>query len=405
MLDDTHQFLESAATRLGLSNEVLAQLKRADAEHIFDVELSDGQSYKAYRVQHNHQRGPYKGGIRFHPQVNLEEVRTLATLMSLKTAAVGLPLGGGKGGIAVDPRQLSQAQLEELSRKYAAALYPHIGPDKDIPAPDVNTDATIIDWMVDEYEKLTGDSSHASFTGKSIEKGGSLGRDAATGRGGVLALEELLRLYKADTKGLTVAIQGYGNVGSYFGTILQERHKDWRLVAVSDSEAALYSEKGLDAVRLQEYKAGRGRFKAYDEGGTQVITNDDLLALRVNVLVLAGFEDTVTKENANTVHVPYVVEMANGPVTKAAYDLLSAHGCVILPDIIANAGGVIVSYLEWVQNLQKEKWSESKVNQELASHMKRAVEETYHYAQQEAISLKESAFILALQKLTETNRL
>jgi glutamate dehydrogenase/leucine dehydrogenase len=401
MLDDTHKFLEATAKRLSLPDDTLQKLKQADAEHIVDIELSDGQSFKAYRVQHNNARGPYKGGIRYHAQVNLDEVRTLATLMSLKTAAVGLPLGGGKGGIAVDPRKLDQKQLEELSRKYVAALHEHIGPDKDVPAPDVNTDAVIMDWMVDEYEKITGDSSHASFTGKSIKRGGSLGRDAATGRGGVLALEQLLKLDGVDAKELTFAIQGFGNVGSYFGTVLQERHKDWRLVAASDSEAAIYAKQGLDASALQKFKADRGRFKDYKATGAEIISNDDLLALDVDVLVLAGFEETVTDKNADTVQAKYAVEMANGPVTKQAHDQLHKGGHIILPDIIANAGGVVVSYLEWVQNKQGESWSEDEVNQKLADYMKKSVSKTHRLAQQKELSLKDAAFAVALKSILE----
>jgi glutamate dehydrogenase/leucine dehydrogenase len=401
MLEDTHQFIEVAANQLDLSNEELEKLKQTNAEHIFDIELSTGKVFKAYRVQHNNQRGPYKGGIRFHPGVSLDEVRTLATLMSLKTAAVGLPLGGGKGGVAVNPRELTKEELEELSRKYAATLRPHIGPDKDIPAPDVNTNAMIIDWMLDEYEKLTGDTSHASFTGKSIKMGGSHGRDAATGRGGVLALEELLELDGVEKDGLTIAIQGFGNVGSFFGTVAQERHKQWKLVAVSDSEAAVYNQAGLDVSQLQDFKAKGGRFKDRQEDSASVISNDDLLGLDVDVLVLAGFEETVTQKNVAAVKAKYIVELANGPITKQAHDVLYSRGHVILPDIIANAGGVVVSYLEWVQNQQKESWSEDEVNQKLTKYMKRAVRQTHQLAQQRDISLKEAAFTVALQSLLD----
>jgi glutamate dehydrogenase/leucine dehydrogenase len=401
MLDDTHQFIELAAKKLGLSDKALNELKQTDAEHIFDIELSTGKAFKAYRVQHNNQRGPYKGGIRFHPGVNLDEVRTLATLMSLKTAAAGLPLGGGKGGVAVNPRDLSRDELEELSRKYAATLHPHIGPNKDIPAPDVNTNAMIIGWMLDEYEKLTGDASHASFTGKSIEMGGSHGRDAATGRGGVLALEESLELDAIEKSDLTIAIQGFGNVGSYFGTVAQERHKSWKLVAASDSEAAVYDKSGLHAVQLQDYKAKGGRFKEYQSGSAEIIDNDKLLGLDVDVLVLAGFEETVTQANVDAVKAKYIVEMANGPITKQAHDRLHSNGHIILPDIIANAGGVIVSYLEWVQNQQYQSWSEREVNQKLARYIKKAVRQIHKLAHQKDISLKEAAFIVALQSILE----
>ncbi len=402
MLEDTHQFIEAAAKQLELSEKEMDRLKQTDAEHIFDIELSADKVFKAYRVQHNNQLGPYKGGIRFHQDVSLDEVRTLATLMSLKTAAVGLPLGGGKGGVAVNPRDLNQKELEELSRKYAAGLHPHIGPDKDIPAPDVNTNSTIIDWMMDEYEKLTGDSSHASFTGKSIANGGSHGRDAATGRGGVLALEELLDLEGVKTPELTVAVQGFGNVGSFFATVAAERHPQWKLVAASDSEAAVYNEAGFSAATLQDYKAKGGRFKDYLPDSANITSNEELLGLDVDVLVLAGFEETVTLDNVANVKAKYIVEIANGPVTKQAHDLLHKNGHVLLPDIIANAGGVVVSYLEWVQNQQKESWGEDTVNQKLTEYMKPAVRRTYELAQQKNISLKEAAFVVALQSLAKS---
>src|SRR5688500_9969659 len=223
--------IRRAAKQLGLDEKQVQDLLRADAEHDFEIELSNGTKHKAYRVQHNSKLGPYKGGIRFHPEVDLDEVRALATLMSIKTAAVGLPLGGGKGGVAVNPKDLTDAELEELARKYAAHLSPYIGPDKDVPAPDVNTNATIIDWMVDEFQKHTGDTTRASFTGKYLDKGGSLGREAATGRGGVITLRELLKKQRREDQVITVAVQGFGNVGSFFGTIAQHDHPQWRLVA------------------------------------------------------------------------------------------------------------------------------------------------------------------------------
>jgi len=398
MKDSAHVFIEKAAQHLELPVDTIEGLKKADKEHIFDIELSSGKKFKAYRVQHNNKRGPYKGGIRYHPQVNLDEVQTLATLMSFKTAAVGIPLGGAKGGIAFDPSELDAAELEELSRKYVQQLHQHIGPNKDIPAPDVNTNAQIMDIMVDEFEKLSGDTSKASFTGKSIANGGSLGREAATGRGGVLALHELLELEgKNDT--LTFAVQGFGNVGSFFGTVAQEYYPDWKLVAASDSEAAVYSAQGLDPSELQKFKAGRGRFKNYQKDGTSIISNDDLLSLDVDVLVLAGFEDTVTKDNMKDIKAKYVIEMANGPVSHEAHDYLTSHGLTILPDIIANAGGVIVSYLEWLQNKNDEKWTEDNVNDKLEQYIKKAVDDVYRYAQDHKISLNEAAYSIAIKRL------
>jgi glutamate dehydrogenase/leucine dehydrogenase len=349
-------------------------------------------------VQHNNKLGPYKGGIRYHENVTLEEVQTLATLMSLKTAAVGLPLGGGKGGITVNPRELSDDELEELSRKYARQLTPHIGPDKDVPAPDVNTNGRIIDWMVSEYEAITGDRNKASFTGKTIGNGGSLGRDAATGRGGVLALAELLTLEGKTGKPLTYAVQGYGNVGSFFASTAADMYPEWKLIAASDSEAAVYDENGLDARELQEFKESRGRFK--DLGG-KILSNDELLALEVDVLVLAGLEDSVTAENVDTLHAKYVVEMANGPIMGKALDKLRESGVPVLPDVIANAGGVIVSYLEWRQNLDGEHWPVDKVNDELAKYIKPAVRATYEAAHEHDTDLKSAAFIMALKRLTK----
>jgi glutamate dehydrogenase/leucine dehydrogenase len=319
--------------------------------------------------------------------------------MSLKTAAVNIPMGGGKGGIEVNPRELKESELEELSRKYVSNLHSHIGPQKDIPAPDVNTNAQIIDWMVDEYEKLTGDSTKASFTGKSIGNGGSLGRDAATGRGGVLALTELLELDGLKNKPLTFAIQGFGNVGSYFGTISQELHSEWKLLSVSDSEAAVYSNDGLRAHELQQFKQEKGRFKEYKAENVKIISNDELLSLKVDVLVLAGFENTVTENNMRDIQANYIVEMANGPITDMAHNYLTEKGKIILPDIITNAGGVIVSYLEWLQNLNDEVWTEDKVNKKLSDYLVTAVRNTYKYAKLNEISLNEAAFAIAVKKL------
>lgn len=399
MLETAHEFINRAADKLDIPAEVVSRLKQANQEHIFTLTLDNGKSFKAYRVQHNNKLGPYKGGIRYHADVSLEEVQSLATLMSLKTAAVGLPLGGGKGGITVDPRQLSEEELEELSREYVRHLHQHIGPQKDIPAPDVNTSAQIIDWMVEEYEALTGDTTKASFTGKSIPKGGSLGRDAATGRGGVLALGELLELERHADRPLTYAVQGYGNVGSFFATTAQSLWPKWQLIAASDSEAAVYGQDGLDAEKLKGFKDSRGRFKDFE--GQSIISNEDLLALDVDVLVLAGLEDSITVNNVASVKAKYVIELANGPVTDIAYDKLTKSGVTILPDVIANAGGVIVSYLEWRQNLDNEHWSVQKINDELAAYMERAVKNTYDAAKKYDTDLKSAAFIIAIKRLTQ----
>src|SRR5581483_7671115 len=228
MLDTARKLIRETGKKLGLSDKQIEELINTDAEHNFEIE-AEGQKYHAYRVQHSNKRGPYKGGIRFHPQVDYDEVRALATLMSFKTAAAGIPMGGGKGGVAVDPKKLSSEALEELSRKYVRGLKDKIGPDRDVPAPDVNTNTQTIDWMVDEYEKLTGDKSNASFTGKSLDNGGSLGRDAATGRGGVIVLREILNKLSISSP-VTIAVQGWGNVGSFFTLIAEQEHPDWKLI-------------------------------------------------------------------------------------------------------------------------------------------------------------------------------
>lgn len=400
MLETAHSMIRRAGKKMGLDDDTIERLIKTDNEHIFKVQLSNGQQFDAYRVQHSNKLGPYKGGIRFHPEVNLDEVRALATLMSFKTAAAGLPLGGGKGGITVDPKNLDKNELEELSRKYAKHLAPHIGPDKDVPAPDVNTNGQIIDWMVDEYEKETGDKTKASFTGKSLGNGGSLGRDAATGRGGVIALRQLLKHLGRDGQPISYAVQGFGNVGSFFATVAAQDHPNWKLVAASDSGSAVYCREGLDAKELDEYKQSGGRFADFKKDGVEVISNDDLLALDVDVLALAALGDSVNETNYKTIKTSIILELGNGPVGEKAFDKLSARAVTIVPDIVANAGGVIVSYLEWVQNKADEHWSEDEVNQKLEDYMVKASDELYQTADKQKVTLKEAAFINAIKRMS-----
>lgn len=401
MLATAHGLISRAGKKLGLDDDTINELIKIDKEHLFEIRLRSGKTFSAYRVQHSNKLGPYKGGIRFHPEVNLDEVRALATLMSFKTAAVGLPLGGAKGGISVNPKDLDKAELEELSRKYARELQPHIGPGKDVPAPDVNTNPEIIDWMVDEYEKLTGDTTKASFTGKSVGKGGSLGRYAATGRGGVLAFAQLLKHMGEADKELTYAVQGFGNVGSFFGVLAQKQQPKWKLVAASDSQAAVYLPTGLNAAELDSYKQSHGRFSDFKKKSVRVIANDELLALDVDVLVLAALGNAVNFGNMANIKAKYIVELANGPTCEVAFDYLTKKGAVILPDIVANAGGVIVSYLEWIQNKAGEHWPQVKVNNQLKRYMVKAVDALYKTAEEQNVSLKEAAFINAIKNLTK----
>ena len=404
MLETAHALIKRVGKQLNLSEIDINYLLKADAEHEFEIALSTGAKHKAYRVQHNNALGPYKGGIRFHPEVNLDEVKALATLMSLKTAAVGLPLGGGKGGVSVNPKDLSEAELEELSRKYAAHLTPHIGPDKDVPAPDVNTNATIIDWMVDEYEKITGDTTKASFTGKSVGKGGSLGREEATGRGGVFALRELLKDKGLLKKDLSYAIQGFGNVGLYFGVIAAEVLPGLTLTAATDSKGGISSAFGFDAEELAEHKKTGKSLSEFADEDTAQITNEQLIGEEVDVLVLAALGDVITEENMKEVKASIILELANGPVNEVAHEYLTGKGVTIIPDVLANAGGVIVSYLEWEQNKQRESWGEAEVNNKLETYMVTAMKAAIQYAAKHKVSLKEAAFAIAITRILYVNK-
>lgn len=403
MLQSAQQNITAAARQLQLSDDELARLLNPDAVHDFIIKLNNGKEFQAFRVQHSNARGPYKGGIRFHPDVNRDEVQALATLMSFKTAAVGIPLGGGKGGIVVDPKSLDAGELEELSRKYAQGLVNVIGPDKDIPAPDVNTNAAIIDWMADEYSKLTGDTTKGSFTGKSIKNGGSEGREEATGRGGVITLRRLLELEVAKNgstnsrRALTYAVQGFGNVGIYFADIAQKEQPDWKMVAATDSRGGIFDENGISASKLKKHKASGKSVSEYGAG--KKISNDDILELEVDVLVLAALGDVVTDENYTKIKAKYILELANGPVMSTVEDALFERGVQVVPDILANAGGVVVSYFEWLQNVHGERWSLEKVNADLNLIMQEATEAVYARAADHKISLKQAAFSIAIERL------
>lgn len=398
MLETAQAAIRDAAKRLGHDEKTIQALLEAEAEHVFEVEVN-GSKYPAYRVQHNSKLGPYKGGIRFHPHVNIHEVRALATLMSFKTAAVGIPLGGGKGGIAVDPRTLSRAEVETLARRYARHLTPHIGSDKDIPAPDVNTNAEIIDWMVDEYEKTAGKTDKGSFTGKSMAGGGSEGREAATGRGGVIALIELLKDRGLLNKPLTVALQGFGNVGYWFAKVLKD-YPNLTLVAVSNSKHTWVQTSGIDVTNAVHVPSGTPRPEALHD--TQSVTaepSDLITSLKVDILVLAALEDSITTHNVQDVKASIIVELANGPVSAEAEKALVKKGVTILPDVVANAGGVIVSYLEWKQNKLGEHWPEAKVNDQLASILTQASDDMLQRAAAHDLSLKQAAFELAVERI------
>ncbi len=396
MLATAQATIRKAAKDMGYDDTAIEALLVPEHEHVFEV-TAGGKTYPAYRVQHSSTLGPHKGGIRFHPQVSLDEVRALATLMSLKTAAVGLSLGGGKGGIAVDPRALSEAELEELSRDYARQLAPHIGSQVDIPAPDVNTNGKIIDWMVDEFEKTIGRKDPGSFTGKSMKRGGSEGREAATGRGGVIVLAEYLRAHGLAGKPLTVALQGFGNVGYFFAKVLQEEYPELRLIAISNSKHTWVRPAGIDITNTAS--ATPRPEDLADIMEADALPAEAIIGVKADILVLAALENAITKNNMEAVLADIIVELANGPITEQAEAALLARSADILPDVVANAGGVIVSYLEWQQNLAGAHWPEAEVNQKLADILVPAAQAMFRKAAEKHLSYKQAAFEIALERL------
>ena len=361
------------------------------------------KTFQAFRIEHNDARGPFKGGIRFHPDVSEDEVRALSTLMSLKCAVAGIPYGGGKGGIIVDPSKLTREELKELSMEYAKFIAPYIGPWKDVPAPDVNTDGQIMSWMLEAYEKKIGMESPATFTGKPLELGGSLGRTEATGQGGVYVLDAYLKRnskFQGPNSKITIAVQGFGNVGYYFATIASEL--GFKVVAVSDSSSGIYNPKGLDIKALGEFKDKGGSFKNYPlKSGTKLITNSELLELPVTFLVPAALENAITKDNMEKISAEVVLEMANGPTTTEADAYLFEKGIDVIPDILSNSGGVTVSYFEWVQNLSGYYWTKEKVNEELKNIITKAFMDIDKIKKEKRISYRRAANYLSLKRIID----
>ena len=363
MLKTAQELIEKTGQKLNLTQEEIDFIIQPDRiiEVKVPVKMDNGviKTFVGFRSQHNNVLGPYKGGIRFHQNVSREEVIALSTLMTLKCAANNLPFGGSKGGVIVNPKELNETELENLSRSYAKAIAPFIGEDVDVPAPDVNTDGKIMMWMLDEYEKTIDKKSPATFTGKPVEFGGSLGRTEATGRGGVIVMENLLR--KLNKNYQTIAVQGFGNVGYYFAQIAYE--EGYKIVALSDSKGGIYNEKGLNPEEVMKIKEETGSVINYKDG--KVTSNEELLELPVDILVPAALENVITKDNASKIQAKVIIEMANGPITEEAYPILESKGIISAPDILANGGGVTVSYFEWLQNKHNEHWTEEEVNQKL----------------------------------------
>jgi len=401
MLKTAQDLIKKTGKKLNLSQEEIDFLIQPDRviEVKIPVKIDNGviKSFIGFRSQHNNVLGPYKGGIRFHLNVSREEVIALSILMTLKCGANNLPFGGGKGGVIVNPKELSEGELERLSRGYAKAISPFIGENVDIPAPDVNTDSKVMLWMLNEYEKTIGRKSPATFTGKPIGSGGSLGRTEATGNGGVIVMENLLKQTNKGYK--TIAIQGFGNVGYYFAKIAFE--KNYKIVAISDSKGGIYNKNGLNPEEVMKVKKETDKVTDFKKG--KIISNEELLELPVDILVPAALENVINQDNVSKIKAKVIIEMANSPINEVAYSILEKKGIIIAPDIIANAGGVIVSYFEWLQNKKNEKWSEEKVNQKLEEHLKRAFEEVFKISLEFQTNLKEAAFISSLLKLTENS--
>ncbi len=363
------------------------------------TKMDNGQVkvFTGYRVQHNVARGPAKGGIRYHPAVTVDEVKALATWMTWKTAAVNIPFGGGKGGVICDPKRMSKAELERMTRRYTSEILPLIGPEQDIPAPDVYTDAQTMAWIMDTYSMTKGYSSLGVVTGKPVSIGGSEGRKEATARGCLVAIEEACKLKKMSLRGASAAIQGYGNAGSLVARFLTE--KKARVVAISDSRGGVFNSRGIDPLKASRYKDRSGTVVGMP--GTSRISNDDLLALKCDILVPAALENAITLNNVDQIKAKIVAEAANGPTTPHADEVLARKGITLLPDILANAGGVTASYFEWVQDLQSFFWPAAEVNSKLESVMRRAFVDVHEMTRKHRTHMRTGAYILAVGRVAD----
>jgi glutamate dehydrogenase (NAD(P)+) len=396
--ESTQYYFNRAADKLDLSENMRTLLITPDREIRTQVavEMDSGEitTFIGYRVQHDKARGPMKGGLRYHPDVDIDEVRALAALMTWKTAVVDLPYGGAKGGIAVDPHKLSRRELELITRKFVDQIHDLVGPDTDIPAPDMGTNAEVMAWFANQYGKYHG-FSPACVTGKPVELYGLPGREEATGRGvGILAYKLMGRLRRKppDTR---VAIQGFGNVGSHTAKFLHEA--DFRIVAISDLSGAYYRPEGLDVPGMLRHAMEHGSLAGYREA--ERLAGEDLLELEVELLIPAALGGVITAQNASRIKAPIILEAANGPILPEADDYLEKRGVTILPDILANAGGVTASYFEWVQNLQHYQWGINRVRQELDRVLSEAFERIWELAHQRQLSLRTAAYVIGIGRV------
>lgn len=422
-LENTKTYVDGAAERLKLASGERALLGKPQNVLAFDLPLpmtgARTRVFKAWRVQHNNALGPYKGGIRYHPASSLDEVEALASLMTWKTSLVGIPYGGAKGAITLDPKELSKKELEAVSRSYVRRIVDHIGPKKDIPAPDVGTSPQIMAWMVDEYSKLVGHFEPTAFTGKPIEIGGSFGRDTATGFGGAVVLREFLRTSgknqgagsrKQAAGSYRVAVQGFGAVGSAMAQLLFK--EGYRVVALSDSRAAIFNSDGIDieeTIRIQEERGlvSQRPCSLEEAGGAKckVISNEELLELNVDILIPAALENVITEENASRIQAAVVLELANGPTAPEAERILISRDIAVIPDILANGGGVVGSYFEWVQSLARFYWEEEEVFSRIEKIMASAVRSVLTARNQYQTTWREAAYLRAVSRVIDAMRL
>ena len=399
--------LEQAAEKLGLKPDEYETLKYPERELIVSipVRMDDGtlKVFEGYRVQHNSARGPYKGGIRYHQNANQDEVKALAAWMSFKCAVANIPYGGAKGGIKVDPTKLSRDELIRLTRRYTTRILPLIGPDQDIPAPDVNTNGEVMGWIMDTYSMFKGHSVPGVVTGKPVEIGGSIGRAEATGRGVTIIAEKCLEDSGMEPQEQTYAIQGMGNVGGTAAKILYEEGK--KVIAVSDWSGGVMKREGLDIPDILAFLSDRSKaLKDYETEGTEHISNEELLTCKCDVLIPAALENQITEKNAAQIQARVIVEAANGPTTIEADQILAERKITVIPDILANAGGVVVSYFEWVQNIQSMAWELDEVNQMLKKVMLKAYHDVSNMSKEKSSTMRMGAHMVAINRITTAGR-
>lgn len=398
--------LERARLSLNLSKDEIKKLEEPQniIESKIEIETSLGKEiFPVYRVQFNNARGPFKGGIRFHPAADLDEVKALAALMAIKCAVVSIPLGGAKGGVTIDPKKYNLKDLEMVSRAFAKVMQPYIGVSKDIPAPDVYTNGQIMSYILDEYEKIVGHEEFGVITGKPLELGGSLGRNIATAQGGIYVLEEIIKDLNFKIDNLKIAVQGFGNAGYTAASILNKMGA--KIIAVSDSSAGVFFENGIDPEELNNFKEKGGSFKDFNKDGYKIITNEELLVLDCDVLIPAALDNQITKDNAQEVKAKIVLELANGPTTPEADKILFEKGVKLVPDVLANAGGVTVSYFEWVQNRAGDMWTEEDIFKRLKNIMVSSYKAVRDLSSEKNIDFRLSAFSLGVKRIIEAMKL